>query len=54
MADRPYTKMADVLILAFLQSNKPLLSCGESHYESEAKCKTIHLKIKFCLQMNEN
>ena len=27
--------------------NRPFPSCCESHYESEAKCKTFHMKISF-------
>ena len=27
--------------------NRPFPSCCEPYYESEAKCKTIHMKISF-------
>ena len=36
-------------------SNSPFPSCCEPHYESEAKCKTFHMKISFvCIWMKTN
>ena len=29
------------------ERNRPFPSCCEPHYESEAKCKTFHMKINF-------
>ena len=37
-----------------VMDNRSFPSCCEPHYESEAKCKTFHMKISFCLHMNEN
>ena len=37
-----------------MPANRPFPSCCEPHYESEAKCKTFHMKINFVLHMNEN
>ena len=37
------------------QGNRPFPTCCEPHYESEAKCKTIHTKISFvflCVKTN--
>ena len=30
-----------------IPSNGPFPSCSEPHYENEAKCKALHMKISF-------
>ena len=40
--------------IVILHCNRPFPSCCEPHDKSEAKCKTFHMKIRFCLHMNEN
>ena len=36
-----------LIIFPHGKGNRPFPSCCEPHYESEAKCKTFHMKISF-------
>ena len=37
-----------------LVANRPIPSCFEPHYKSEAKCKAFHVKISFIIMINNN
>ena len=39
--------VSDTLLFSCVYCNMPFSSCCEPHYESEAKCKTFHMKISF-------